>query len=286
MALCERRILEMVAKLKKLEKEFLKFTYEVKKPHTEDESLNFLGEAYRIGAEAFKTRNIILEGFMEASEIITQDSDALRLLDSIRRGDKIYSISFYENVCETLGVKPEDSKNKKEEYIRDLVYEKFDIVDFHGEFDVTSYYFKKIMIGPIISSSKVPSHLLSYFNEVKEAYAFGQYRATTALCRSLLEIALYQKLKNRGAFKNKDPKLTSIDVAKEDNLFCYIKLAKRKNILSDNNSDVAHRIRKAANVVLHVKESETPIDAKVVVDTIFSTLRIIEDLYRYNYHKS
>jgi len=75
---------------------------------------------------------------------------------------------------------------------------------------------------------------LSYFNELKESYAFGQYKASTALCRSLLEIALYEKLKARGVFKNKNPKVTNIDVTKEDNLCRYIKHGKvGKNVVKE-----------------------------------------------------
>ena len=70
-------------------------------------------------------------------------------------------------------------------------------------FDITSYYLAQITIGPIISSFKIPSYLLSYFNEIKETYAFGKYRASVALCRALLEMALYRKLKAKGAFRDK-----------------------------------------------------------------------------------
>ncbi len=278
----ERRVLENVRKLEKLEKEFLKFTYETSKPQTAEELTAFLGEAMRTAAEAFTAKNEILEDFKDITELRIQDRQALRLLDGIRKGDKFYSIAFHENVGEMLNAKTESRSDQIATSLHDILFDKFDDLfsDFHSWFDVLGYYSSKIVIGPIISSSKVPSHLLSYFEELKETYAFGQYRASIALCRALLEMALYRKLKARGAFKDKDPKVTNIDVAREDNLNRYINMAKWEKVLSKDSHDMAHGIRKTANDVLHTKDAEKPLDHKVVVDTIFATIRILEELYR------
>jgi len=166
--------------------------------------------------------------------------------------------------------------------IEDILNDKFEDIfsDFHSWFDVTSYYLAQITIGPIISSFKIPSYLLSYFTEIKETYAFGKYRASVALCRALLEMALYRKLKAKGAFRDKDPKVTGINVAREDNLNRYINMAKWEKVLSKDSLDLAHQIRKTANGVLHIKDSEKQLNKKIVVDTIFATLRILEGLYR------
>lgn len=282
MTVTEQRILENVRKLEKLEKEFLKFTYETIKPQNSDELSVFLGEAMRTAAEAFNARNEILEDFKDVTELRIQDRQALRLLDFIRRGDKLYSITFYENIGEMFNAKTDNRANEIATSIHDILSDKFDDLfsDFHSWFDLTGYYFAKIKIGPIISSFKVPSYLLSYFEELKETYAFGQYRASIALCRALLEMALYRKLKAKGAFRNKDPKVTIIDVAREDNLNHYINMAKWEKILSKDSHNIAHGIRKTANNVLHAKDAEKQIDHKVVIDTIFATLRILEELYR------
>jgi len=278
----ERRILDNVRKLDKLEREFRRFTYETSKPQTPAELSAFLDEAMRTAADAFNTRSEILEHFKEVAELQIQDRQALRLLDSLRRGDKLYSVAFHENVVEMLNEKTESRADKVATSLYDVLYAKFDDLfsHFHSCFDVLGYYSSKIVIGPIIASSKVPSPLLSYFDELRETYAFGQYRASVALCRALLEMALYRKLKARGAFKDKNSKVISIDVRREDSLDHYINTAKWENILSRKNYDSAHRIRKTAIGILHAKDAEKPLDHKLVVDTIFATLRILEELYR------
>ena len=278
----EKQILDNVRKLELLEREFKKFNYETATPRNSDESISFLREIIRIAGEAFTTRNKILEDFKDVTELNIQDKQALGLLDSVRRNDKLYSIAFYENVGGIINADAENQENKMPTSIEDILNDKFEDIfsDFHSWFDVTSYYLAQITIGPIISSFKIPSYLLSYFTEIKETYAFGKYRASVALCRALLEMALYRKLKAKGAFRDKDPKVTSINVAREDNLNRYINMAKWEKILSKDSLDLAHQIRKTANSVLHIKDSEQQLDKKIVVDSIFATLRILEGLYR------
>lgn len=282
MTISEQRILDNVRKLDRLEKEFLKFNYEITKPRNPEELTAFLRELIRTATEAFNAKNNILDDFKDLNELSIQDRQALQMLDSIRRGDKFYSIAFYENIGEMVNADAESRANEIATSVQDILYDKFDDLfsDFHSWFDVTSYYFAKIKIGPIISSFKVPSYLLSYFKEIKETYAFGQYRASVALCRALLEMALYRKLKAKGAFRDKDPKVTSIDVAREDNLNRYINMAKWEKIFSKDSQDIAHGIRKTANDVLHIRDVEKQLDHKIVVDTIFATLRLLEELYR------
>ncbi len=278
----EKQILDNVRKLELLEREFKKFNYETATPRNSDESISFLREIIRIAGEAFTTRNKILEDFKDVTELNIQDKQALGLLDSVRRNDKLYSIAFYENVGGIINADAENQENKMPTSIEDILNDKFEDIfsDFHSWFDVTSYYLAQITIGPIISSFKIPSYLLSYFTEIKETYAFGKYRASVALCRALLEMALYRKLKAKGAFRDKDPKVTGINVAREDNLNRYINMAKWEKVLSKDSLDLAHQIRKTANGVLHIKDSEKQLNKKIVVDTIFATLRILEGLYR------
>ena len=282
MSKLELSILENARKLENLEKDFLKFTYETSKPQNQEGLSVFFEESMRLAAMAFTAKNEILEAFKDVTELTIIDKRVLKTLDAIRYGNKFYSITFYENVAEMLNVNTENDADIISLSIHDVLHDKFDDLfsEFHSYFDVVGYFFEKIKIGPIISSLKIPAHLLSYFNELKESYAFGQYKASTALCRSLLEIALYEKLKARGVFKNKNPKVTNIDVTKEDNLCRYINMAKWEKMLSKSSGDTAHEIRRAANEVLHAKKVRAELDRKFVMDTIFSTVKIIEELYR------
>ena len=278
----EKLVLQRVRRLNELEKEFLKFTYETSKPVSDDEAITFISKAFHIAYEAFTTKDEIFDEIRDLSELRIHDRNALMLLDRLRKGDPFYSISFYESTAKSINI---DKANGAEEVpisIEDFLMQKFDdlLSDFHSWFDLIGYYVDKTIIGPIISSSKVPDHLLAYFNELKETYAFGQYRSSLALCRVLLEMALYDKLKARGEFNGKNSKITQIDVAKEDNLNRYINIAKWKHLISSANHETAHKVRITANSVLHAKDKETKLNAKEVLRAIFDTIRIIENLYR------
>lgn len=276
----EKRVLQNVRRFEQLEKDFLKFTYETSKPSNGDEIGTFLGEALRIATEAFTVKNEILDDFHDVTELRIHDRHALRLLDSIRHGDKFYSVAFYETMAEMINAGNDNVfvPTSLHDVLELKLHELFS--DFDSWFDLIGYYFNKIRIGPIISSSKVPDRLLAYFDELRETFAFGQYRSSIVLCRALLEMALYEKLKAKGAFKNKDPKVIQIDVAKEDNLNRYINMAKWEHVMQTGSCDMAHEVRKTANAVLHAKDSEKALNPKDAMEVIFKTLKIIEHLYR------
>jgi hypothetical protein len=119
-----------------------------------------------------------------------------------------------------------------------------------------------------------------YFDEIKEAYAFGLSRSSITLCRALLEMALLDKLKRKGYFKNKKNKIKSIDVAKQDNLYSYINMAKSCRILISNYAKKAHQIRISANEILHLKDDDRNFDRKGTLEIIFGTVEILEHLYK------
>ena len=244
------------------------------KPVTTDESEAFILKAIQLAYDAFTVKSEILYEISELSEIRIYDEYVLKLLDRIRKGESFYSISFYEKVF--------DENEEVPTSMHDFLMQKFDNLfeDFHSWFDLVGYYINKTRIGPIVSSSKVPDHLLAYFDELKETYAFHQYRSSLALCRSLLEMALYDKLKTRGVFKANNPKVTHIDIAKEDNLNRYINIAKWERIISPAMHEIAHKVRTTANSILHPKDTATKLNGKQVLEAMFQTIRIIENLYR------
>jgi 3-methyladenine DNA glycosylase AlkD len=148
--------------------------------------------------------------------------------------------------------------------LRDFISDyKFDELfdEFHSWFDLVGYYHAKAKIGPIVSASRISNEQVStYFDEIKEAYAFGQYRSSIALSRALLEMSLFDKLKRKGAFKQSSNKVVSIDVAKEDSLFKFINQAERFGILNHKMASLAHEVRKSANRVLHLKTADPDSD--------------------------
>lgn len=275
----ENLVLKRVRRFEELEREFLRFTYEVSKPLTTDEAKAFIGEAFQIAAEAFSIKNEILDEFQELSELRINDNNALRLLDSIRQGKSFNSILFYESIGKMINARTVSAADKAVTSTYDVWIEKFDDLfsDFHSWFDLAGYYFDKTIIGPLISSSKVPDHLIRYFDELKETFAFGQYMSSIALCRALLEMALYEKLSVSGAFKSKDAKNIA---ARKYNLNDYIDLARCQNIMSDGACDIAHKIRKSANIILHTKDKGRTLNRKEALEIIIDTVRIAENLYR------
>jgi len=278
----EQLILENARKLYQLESEFLKFTYEARKPLTEEESLAFIQEAARIAEEAFQAREKIFENFLELKELRIQDKHVLDKLDQIRKGDKLHSISYYESVAKWVNAINKKASEKIDASPYSFLDWKFDDLfeDFNSWFSVFGYYRDKCRIGPIISSFKVPDYILIYCDELKESFAFRQYRSTVVLCRALLEMVLYDRLKRKGVFKNKDPKVISIDVGKEDNLNRYINMAKWEKLLNTDYGDIAHGIRKAANDILHPKDAQRELTRRETEEILFNTMKVVETLYR------
>ena len=154
------------------------------------------------------------------------------------------------------------------------------LVKVGSNFGIIDYYYRKLKIGPIVSSSTLPQNILSYFNEIRETYAFGQYRSSIALCRALLEMTLLDKLKKLKVFADRNSNVISIDVAKEDNLFQYIKLAKWKRILDRKMINSAHEIRMISNKILHRKDESIKPTEKTAFKIISETVMLIETMYR------
>ena len=128
--------------------------------------------------------------------------------------------------------------------------------------------------------SFLPETIKTYFEEIKEAYAFGHGRSCIALCRALLEIALFDKLKEKGYFRDTGNKVSKIDLAEEDNLFKYINLAKQVGILPHKFAEISHQIKISANKILHLKGGKINFDQKDTIKIIFKTIEVIEYLNR------
>ena len=278
----EESILENTRKLNQLEKDFLKFTYESKTPQNKEELDSYFKQAALLSIDAFEVRNKILADFHDITNLTIHDPSVVITLDKIRNNDHFCSISFYEGLADLFNRNTEDQREKWdisiEEYLHTTFDELFD--DFHSGFSVYGYYTAKMKIGPIITSFHVPQNILGYFDEIKETFAFGQYRSTIALCRALLEMTLFDKLNRLKVFKSSNPKITSIDEAKKDNLYEYIHLAKWKRIINHNDVEAAHRVRKSSNGILHIKDRESKPTEKVTFEIIFDTVKLIESLYR------
>jgi len=281
MATREEKILIKARKLDELEKSFLKFTYEEGLPDKENYK-EYLRKAVEISAEAFELKNEILFLYHDITNLTIHDPVALKILDKIRNKEKLHSVSFYEGLAKLVNKDVKNWNERWETSIEDfLASSDEDLFDeFHSWFGIYEYYAAKCKIGPIISSFHIPESMIDYFEEIRETFAFGQYRASIALSRALLEMALFDKLNRKRAFKNRPSKVVSIDVAKEDNLYTYINLAKFHKIIDSERRDLAHSIRQKANAVLHIKDKASRPSQKETFEIIFETITLIEFLYR------
>ena len=260
----------------------MKYSYECKKPENSEEVKNYLSNAFILAQKAFILRNEIKIDFTKITDLAVYDPNVLRIIDKIKNDEKFYSISFYENIAEMLN---ENIDNRNDEFDlseQDYLFsEKYDNLfsEFHTWFDVCGYYDAKMSVGAIISSAIIPIKIKPYFDEIRETYAFGQLRASIALCRALLEMVLFEKLNRLRAFKNR-PQHTDISPEKEGNLFLYIRLAKNKKILNSTEVDRADDIRLFCNQILHLKNNEIHPNSNKTFRIIVGTISLIESIYR------
>jgi len=281
-------ILNKVRELDSLEREYLKYSYECKRPENSKELETFLSKTLSLAQKAFILKNEIKMEFTKITDLAVYDPNALKVIDKIKNDEKFYSISFYENIAEMANKNIDNWNDKLDLSERDyLLSEKYDELfdEFHTWFDVCGYYNAKMSIGAIISSAIVPKKIKPYFDELRETYAFEQLRASIALCRALLEMVLFEKLSRLKAFTNR-PQLTNISPEKEGNLYLYIRMAKNKKILNEAETDSAHDIRKFCNKILHMTKDEIQPNHSETFRIIIDTISLIESIYRINnnYH--
>lgn len=290
MTTSEQRITEKVRKLDQLEKEFLRFTYESKKPENETELKEFFYEQINIAGKADEIRKEILSDPAYYEKTILQvPKDVERTLREIRKQkqDRFYTIKFLSGLAKQIEQTTEDveeiDKRSFKNYLSALDEERWFLSDFTNEYDFIDYYYSKMKIGPIIASFHIPDYIQDYFNEIRETYALGLYRSSVALCRALLEMSLFDKLSRKGVFRDRNSKVTNMDMVKEDTLIRFIYLGKRERILNNEKKDLAHGIRKSANNILHLKgknkKEDLPLSEKDTFEIVINTIKVIEYLY-------
>jgi hypothetical protein len=273
-------LLQKVREFIEADKQFNKFQYESKKPKTEEESLEFFAKMASLSFKAAVIRNELFSEMYDINDVQIIDPDAKRTYIMLRKNHKFPSIAFSEKAADLLNINVENEFEHLKTDLKSHIRDRFD--DFFGEFtswfDVSDYYYRKAQLGAIITSSKVPKNISRYFDEIKEAFAFGLDLSCISLSRALLEIALYDKLKKKGHFKSN--KIMQIKIAKEDQLFRSIDLSYKYNFLSSFHKDLAHEVRKTGNNVLHIKDTEEYSVRGRALKTITDTVEIIEFLYK------
>jgi hypothetical protein len=272
--------LEKVREFKKTEQEFIKFNYETKTPGNKKESEEFMHKAIELAFDAVEKRNKILGEMHDVSDIQVNDPEVMLTIEKLRKGERFESLIFAQNLADLLNKNIDNYYEQIKTELKHYFYEdKYDELweDFNSWFDIPDYYYRKAQIGAIITSLKLPSNIVAYFDEIKEAYAFGLDKSCISLSRALLEIALYEKLKRKGFFKSS--KITHIDISKEDPLHRYIFVAHKERLLSIKTKGIAIEIKNRGNRVLHIKDTKDFSLRGLALKTIKDTVEVIEYLY-------
>ena len=280
MDLFEKKIIESARKLNSLEKKYLRLMYESPRPSDDNELSEYVKELWIIGSEAFDTRNEMISDYPYITNLQIYDSSVRETLNKIRDNETFYSIYFYEGWSKNLEDKTGENFDFAINYQQFLEanYDNW-YDDFHQRYRLTNYYKAIIEIGPIISSTHIPPEAHSYFSEIREAYALDLYYSAMALCRSVMEMCLFDKLQKRGLFKQS--KVIQLDAEREDKLYHLIRMAINEKLLDDTTRDLADEIRKYANQVLHPKKKKNEHSTVRFssLKIILSTVKVIEKLY-------
>lgn len=276
----ELYFLEKVREFKRMELEFIKYTYETKTPDNKKESEQFMKRAIELAFEAIELRNVILGEMHDVSDIQIIDPEAKMTLDKLRNHERFESLTFAYNLASVLNRKIDKEWDKiKLDLQHYFSFDKYDEIwdDFFSWFYIPEYYYRKAHIGAIITSSKLPKNIIQYFEEIKEAFAFGLDKSCISLSRALLEIALHNKLKTKGLFK--PSKRNIIDIAEEDPLNRLIVVSYKKKLLTEELKKLAMEIKEKGNNVLHIKDAQGMSVRGIAIKTIKDTVKVIEYLY-------
>jgi hypothetical protein len=240
----------------------------------------------------------ILELITEASSLVDKikldlakyDPDALEIQDNnirialkrINGGEKFRSVIAYETILRFLKEKSNENTSDYEppDFISDYWNELFRI--FHSRFDINSYFYSKLEIGPLITSVSVSPTLKEYFAELREAYAHGLYKSCVAICRTLLEVSLKDGLSKIEKYRNTTDilKMGKNKADFEFSLFENISIAYSLGLVSKDLKEKANTIRTQGNKIVHSKDGNSKEKQTNVYEIVKNTIEIIESLYR------
>jgi hypothetical protein len=128
--------------------------------------------------------------------------------------------------------------------------------------------------GTIVVSERLPPNLIRLLGTVKRCFAIGLFDASIVFCRSLLEVAAFEFLADRGDLpngRNVASVLERSDLsALLDRIGPYVPAA---------TIGGGHRVRKMANDVLHSKQQGRTPSEQDAFESIMATFGFIERLY-------
>lgn len=277
----ELYFLKKLGEFNEVEQKFIQYSFQFLNPKDRGQATDLFREATRLSFDAVELKNTILGEIHNVDELESIDLDAKDTLNKLRNNERFESLSFAEKIADLFNLNFEKPWELIETKLNSHFSGETDDElwkEFSAWFYIPEYYYRTALIGVDAAFTRLPDNINKYLQEIKEAFAFGLEKSSISLCRALLEIALLDKLKKNGAFN--EGYVTTINLAKEDPLERYITVSFKLDILNDNNKELAHRIRKNADNVLHINNTEFFSVTGLALKTISDTMKIIEQLYR------
>ena len=184
---------------------------------------------------------------MSCHEIHVTQNSRLEALKKIRDGFDFYSIKVYNNLVLLLNLETEDEKLQ---YLIDKGLGEFSI--YH---DFADYYMKKISIGTLIIDREIRDDIKTIFYELKDAFSLNLDYACAGLCRSILEIIIFEKIKHLSDYKSQKKNAVNINCFNRT-LETMINDAKNNGFINNNQKKNANDIRKKCNQFIHLKHNK------------------------------
>ncbi len=240
-------------------------------------------------AKAFEIWNDLGAQMSEISVLHVPDGPTAKVLRAIRDDDASSLLVIREyhvlaNVLNKIGTSTNrDSLGDQDEFELSTELSSFDdrLSDFHRWFDLDGFYTKRTKIGCIVLPYQGNTHLSDYYDELRDAFAFGLYRSAISLCRALLELVLFDALQKRRLI-NKDG---AVDIQTgrpaKNYLSSMIHVARRTSIITATEKDRALKIKTTAERVLHFRdrageENDTSVTESDAFDAIRNAIFVVE----------
>jgi hypothetical protein len=263
--------------LMELEREFLQYTYETKKPSSEEEYKQYFENILTLSERAFDLRYKIQKNSQEIDIIKIYNIEIRDLLDKIRKdSDNLYSINLRRNISDIINKDLDENKRIPIDLHGKLLSDDDNLSDFHSNIDFIAYFIRRIRVGPIITTSILSDNIKRFFYEVRQAYAFGLYRSSVVMCRSLLEMTIFNQLKKKKLLDDFNIKVIDYKQYFGDKLIDMLKTAKNKGLINYKIYNLSHEIRKNGNKIIHLKDDNTKIDENEALKIIKDTIQVIE----------
>jgi len=226
---------------------------------------------------AFNTYQKIQLLLGDYTSLQLDDPQLIDLFNKVRNGKKFHSISGYHLIYQELITDTDDSTNFSGD-ITDLIETMPENLDekFHEIYSTWQYSLERIAIGPILVNDKIPNWIVKYFNEIREAFAFQLYRSCLALCRSLLEVLLFESIKDTKYYNQLKSEKRS--QGRHLCLVDYTIIAYNNNLIDKETVQDIDQIREWAKTVLHKGSQKYKLNRDEVYKYIKNTVNVVEQL--------